>query len=236
MFKVLKSKKMIRQSRAELTRLGCSVIENKLRRHARRFGIGIGLPIGDIVKSWDVLESIKFIDLNSKKEDYILDLGSYCSELPVSLAKMGFTNVHAVDLNPEVMCMPKLGTIKYTVSDFMATPFEQGSFKVITSISVIEHGYDPHRLFSEVARLLSNGGHFLASFDYWPEKIDTSGIKFFDMDWLIFSNLDLKKMLAIAASYGLTPVGEIQNKAEEAAIHCLNYDYTFGWLVLRKVS
>jgi SAM-dependent methyltransferase len=57
----------------------------------------------------------------------------------------------------------------------MHTPFEDRSFSCITSISVIEHGFDGSRLVREVSRLLVRGGYFIASFDCWPEKIDSSG-------------------------------------------------------------
>lgn len=215
---------------------GRSVLEGTLTKVLRRIGLVQGLPVGDVVKSWDVARTLDFINNQLPKYARILDLGAYCSEVPVSLARMGFTAVHGVDLNPNVTAMPNADRVQYSVSDFMNTPFESESFDAVTAISVIEHGYEPERLFAELGRLLRPGGYFIASFDYWPEKIDTGNTSFFDMTWLIFSEQDVRSLLGEAGQHGLRPAGELHPEAAERAIHCLGFDYTFGWLVLRKDS
>ncbi len=116
----------------------------------------------------------------------------------------------------------------------MHTPFADGSFRAITAISVIEHGFDGTALLSEVSRLLAPGGYFIASFDYWPEKIDTTGTTFFDMSWTIFSREEVDDFIALAARHGLEPVGEREYDAASAPIRCGGKDYTFAWLVLGK--
>jgi SAM-dependent methyltransferase len=130
--------------------------------------------------------------------------------------------------------MPYQGRIRYEVSDFKHTPFSDASFKAITSISVIEHGFEAEPLLKEISRLLMPGGHFIASFDYWPEKIDTSTTKFFDMDWIIFSKQDVDALLGVAARFGLHPVGPLNCTAGDRVIDCAGKQYTFGMLVLRK--
>lgn len=234
MLKVLQNKQEIQTAREAMVRQGRSVLEGGLRKALRKLHLSKSLPVGDMVKSWDVARTLDFLDSKLPKDARILDLGAYCSEVPVALARMGFTAVHGVDLNPHVSAMPHADVVKYSVSDFMGTPFPAASFDAITSISVIEHGYNPERLFAEVGRLLRPGGYFIASFDYWPEKIDTGDTRFFDMSWLIFSQDDVTAMLRAASSFGLSPAGELSPQAQERAIHCLGYDYTFGWLVLRK--
>jgi SAM-dependent methyltransferase len=234
MFEVLQSKREIQDAREAMRGQGRSVIKGGWANLGRRLGFPVGLPVGDFVKSWDVARTLDFIGERLPKAARILDLGAYCSELPVALVRMGYTGVHGVDLNPAVKCMPHADLVKYSVSDFMRTPFEAESFDAITSISVIEHGYDPARLFAEAGRLLRPGGYFIASFDYWPDKIHTGETKFFDMSWLIFSSGDLQDMLAVAAQYGLKPAGSLRPAANERAIHCQGYDYTFGWVVLAK--
>ena len=234
MLKVLQHKEQNKAAREAMKRQGRSVIEGRLTKIMRRMGISIGLPVGDMIKSWDVAQTLDFISDNLTKEARILDLGVYCSEVPVSLVRMGFTCIHGVDLNPRVTTIPHTESIKYTVSDFMNTPFPSGSFDAITAISVIEHGYQPERLFAELGRLLKPGGYFIASFDYWPEKIDTGNTQFFGMSWLIFSMQDVELMLDIAGRYGLSPTGDLNPEASERVIHFSGFDYTFGLLVLRK--
>lgn len=236
MMEVLKSKQQISDARNLLDKMNASTLEPKWRTHLRRIGIGAGIPVGDAVKSWDVYMTLDFLSKHVGKSESILDIGAYASEVIVALHKLGYTNLAAADLNPELKNMPFNDVIDYRISDFLHTPFDDSSFKAITSISVIEHGYDGESLMREVSRLLLPNGYFIASFDYWPDKIDTSGTRFFDMDWLIFSREDVAGLIETAASHGLEPVGNIDTGADEKAISCAGYDYTFGWLVFRKSS
>ncbi len=190
--------------------------------------------MGEFNKSWDVENTLQLIAARLPQDAAILDLGAYCSEVPVSLARMGYTNVHGIDLNPEVRSMPRADQVRYSVGDFKNMPFADASFDAITAISVIEHGYEPKPLFAEIGRLLRPQGLFIASFDYWPSKIDTGGTRFFGLDWLIFSDDDFKAMLVQAAQHGLRPLGEVRNTASEATVHCAGFDYTFAWAVLQK--
>ena len=98
------------------------------------------------------------------------------------------------------------------------------------------HGYGGQALLKEMSRLLQQGGYFIASFDYWPEKIDTTGIKSFGMDWKIFSRQDVADFIGQAAGFGLVPVGELHYDGQETPIECGGKKYTFGWLVLKKIN
>jgi len=200
----------------------------------RRIGYSRGISVGDNIKSWDVLETLRFIESNVAKGEAILDIGCYSSEVPVALYKMGYTNISGADLNPALQKMPYSDFINYVETNFTETAFDDASFDVITSISVIEHGFDGLALFKEMSRLLKPGGHFIASFDYWPRKIDTTGITFFDMDWKIFSKQDVLNLIEQAAVYELAPIGEQQYDGQERPIENSGKKYTFGWLVLRK--
>jgi SAM-dependent methyltransferase len=192
------------------------------------------LILGDYVKSWDVLAMVQFLETHVAKTAPLLDIGAYASEILVSLHKDGFTDLTGVDLNPRIGKMPFADKIKYVTSDFMATPFESGTFDAITATSVIEHGYDGQRLFREASRILRVGGYFLASFDYWTDKIDTGNTRFFDMDWLIFSKDDVEQMLVDAAAHALKPVGKMNYGGSEQAISHGGYNYTFAWIALQK--
>jgi len=89
-------------------------------------------------------------------------------------------------------------------------------------------------LLNEISRLLRPGGYFIASVDYWPDKIDTTGSKMFGMDWRIFSREEVLAFLEEARGYGLSPCGPISLEANEALIEAAGKNYTFAWLVLQK--
>jgi SAM-dependent methyltransferase len=116
----------------------------------------------------------------------------------------------------------------------MATPFKDGEFRAVTAISVIEHGFDAERLLKELSRIIAPGGYFLASVDYWPDKIDTSTITAYGMEWIIFSESELKAFFERAGVFGFTLEGSGSFAASDRTVSWLGKDYTFAWFVLRK--
>ncbi len=234
MLEVLQSPEQFRDARQTLRRQGRSALESAPLRWMRRFGLAPGLAVGEYNKSWDVARTLEMIEQRLPRDAAILDLGAFCSEVPVALAMMGYTHVHGIDLNPDISRMPLADKVRYAVGNFLETRYADASFDAVTAISVIEHGYEPERLLAEVARLLRPGGLFLASFDYWPQKIDTAGATFFGLSWLIFSQRDYENMLEIAVRHGLRPLADTRQEAATRAIHCAGFDYTFAWTALQK--
>lgn len=236
---VLQDRSQINTARQVLDKKNASYVDrpdSRFKTLLRRLGLLNGVIMGDIIKSWDVLATVKFIEANLNKNDPILDIGCYASEILASLHKIGYSNLTGADLNPNLNKMPYQGLIHYEVINFMHTKFENASFKAITSISVIEHDFNGIALLKEMSRLLQPGGYFIASFDYWPEKIDTTGIKFFGMDWRIFSREDVTDFVSEAAAYGFSPVGVMNYSAKDKPISCAGKQYTFGWMVLKKAD
>lgn len=234
--KVLQDKGQIGKARQELISKGASQIDSFGHSVMRKLGLVMDVKMGDWLKSWDVLATINFLESNVKKDEPILDIGCYASEVIVALHKIGFSNLTGADLNPSLSEMPYQDSIRYEVTNFMHTKFEDQSFRAITSISVIEHNFDGKSLLKEMSRLLKPGGYFIASFDYWPEKINTAGIQFFEMDWKIFSKDEVEDFIREAATYGLVPVGDLEYGGKEKPINCAGKQYTFGWLVFSKVA
>lgn len=232
---VLQERQQITDARQKLMMKGASAIESELKTWLRKAGLVRGIKIGDMAKSWDVLATIAFIESNLKKDDSVLDIGCFASEVVVALHKLGYTRLAGADLNPVLAKMPYQDSIDYQVVNFKNTKFADSSFNAITSISVIEHDFEADSLLREVARLLKPGGYFIASFDYWPEKIDTTGTRFFDMDWKIFSKKEESDFVVEAEKFGLMPVGDLNYSAKDKTINCAGKDYTFGWLVLKKM-
>jgi SAM-dependent methyltransferase len=231
---VLKNRQQIAHARTELAARNLSFLESALRARLRRLRLLRGMPVGDWIKSWDVLLTVKFIESRVGKSAPILDIGCFASELIVILHKLGYSRLAGADLSPDIRLMPYQESIDYRIVDFMHTNFDDASFQAITAISVIEHGFHAKQLLTEVSRLLRPGGHFVASFDYWPEKIDTTGIRLFGISWQIFSNAEVAQFVSDAKGFGLELVGDLRSESGERAIESGGKNYTFAWVVLRK--
>ena len=233
---VLRTHAQITEARANLVSRDLAWRTNYLAKWLRRMRLLSRQEIGDALKSWDVLHTADFAVKYVKKNEPVLDIGAFASEIPIILHRLGFTDLSGVDLNPAVRKMPYADKIHYSVSDFLKSPFASDSFSLITAISVIEHGFRPRALFEEIGRLLKPGGFFVASFDYWPEKISTEGIQMFGMDWRIFSKSEVEELIRTARSYGLTPHGAIDLDADQKPIRFFERSYTFAWLALQKTG
>lgn len=232
-FEVLQSRQQVRQGRRTLRRRGLSFLPSAWRTWLSRHFPMPGIMVGDDLKSWDVLKTAEFIEQHVAKEAPVLDIGAYASEIPPVLCRMGYQRVSALDLNPNLAKMPLADKIDYRIGNFLRAPYADGSFAAITAISVIEHGFDGEKLATEMARLLKPGGFFIASFDYWPEKISTDGQDIFGMSWTIFSRLEIEHFIATAGSKGLEPFGPMIFAVGDKPISCFNRDYTFAWMVLQ---
>jgi SAM-dependent methyltransferase len=231
---ILQSQAEIDQARNQLRERKISFASPWWRRLASKLRLSSALTVGDELKSWDILKTVDFVQKNLSKTDPILDIGAFASELLHILHHLRYLNLTGIDLNPRVREMAYAGAIHYEVSDFMHTPFENESFQAISAISVIEHGFNSKLLLAEVSRLLLPGGYFIASFDYWPDKINTRGVTFFGMDWRIFSQHEVREFLDEAAEYGLSSQGNVNLAGQDRPINCAQKDYTFAWLVLQK--
>lgn len=217
-----------------MCRLGIDCADGLLRSFLKKLHLFPGERLGDRVKSWDVLHTLRFISEHLNRRDPVLDLGAYASEILPALNRSGFTSLTGIDFNPDLKKMPDAGSIRYKIGNFYESDLQAESFLAVTAISVIEHGFNSSRLLSEVSRLLRPGGYFIASVDYWSEKIDTGGIEAFGLDWMIFSRDDIRTFLNDAKKYGLVPMGEMDFETDQAPIRWLGKSYTFAWFVLKK--
>jgi len=88
----------------------------------------------------------------------------------------------------------------------------------------------------EVSRILKTGGYFIGSTDYWPEKIDTNGVRVYGLDWAIFSKDELLSLIGEARGHGFEPVGQLNFEASEATVRWFRRNYTFAWFAFQKVA
>lgn len=188
------------------------------------------LVIGDSRKSWDLLWMLDKIGLTNTNK-VVLDVGAFRSEILAILTTKGFGSAFGVDL--AFPAHSPMGA-KLLAADMMRTPFKANAFDYVTAVSVIEHGFDRRELLSEIARILRPGGSFLASFDYWPEKIDTSDTPLFGLPWNIFSRQEVEEFFLDARTHGLLAAGPISLDAAKRPILFENRRYTFGVLELVK--
>ena len=232
--KILKSQAENNQARTEMRRQGIDCTISLLQRILRKSGVIKKINVGEGCKSWDVFETVQFIKKNLPMNAPILDIGAYASEVLYALYRLNYTDLTGIDLNPKLNQMPYSDKIRYVVGNFIQTPFKAASFSAITAISVIEHGFKSRRLLTELSRILKVGGYFIASVDYWPEKIDTNGIEAFGMDWRIFSQEELCSFIDEAKEFGFMPFGAIDFQASEQTIKWQGRKYTFAWIVIQK--
>ena len=78
---VLKNKSQIATSRQVLRKKGVSTLESSFHTLLRRYGLVQGIVLGDYLKSWDVLETLNFIEQHVKKNEPILDIGCYANAM-----------------------------------------------------------------------------------------------------------------------------------------------------------
>jgi SAM-dependent methyltransferase len=193
------------------------------------------LPPPEWRKAWDLEKTISLIESAVPQDATVLDLGAFNSAVIPALARLGYTNIVGIDLDPRVRCGARRDVVRYVVADFHETGLIDGSCDVVTAMSTIEHGWQGNRLLSEVSRLLRPGGLFIASTDYWPDKIDTSGVMAFGLPWIIFSEQEMRGLIAAAATHNLLPAGVLDFSAVEPVISWSGRTYTFAHLVLKRV-
>ena len=192
------------------------------------------VEVGDAKKSWDVLKTIDFLENHIQKSDPILDIGAFGSEILLSLNKANYTNLSGIDLNSHISYMPNADKINYICGDFLNASFDNQSYSAVTAISVIEHGFNSKELLNKLSRIIKLNGFFIASFDYWPDKINTDGIEAYGLDWRIFSKGEIMSFIKEAEMFGFNPYGHMSFTANEKAAAWNNKSFTFAWLVLKK--
>lgn len=165
-------------------------------------------PLSDPLKSWDVLLALEAIRSRVGTEGAVLDVGSVACPILPSLHRLGYGHLVGIDLDQSVRDMPHAGEIDYRIGDLTLTGLPAAGFAAVSAISVIEHGVPEHALLSEVRRLLQPGGIFVFSTDYWPQKIETTGIELFGLPWRIFSASELAAFVRRAGDHDLIPIAD----------------------------
>lgn len=247
MLEILKSTEQINESRKELGALHCDKSFSWPRvyfsaRYLLRYRT-LPPPVS-FEKSWDVLMMLKSVlRYCPAKDAAVLDIGSYNSEIPLAILAAGYKNVTALDLNPIGRSIEwyKLDgcRIKFRCENFYESTLPPQSIDALTALSVIEHGFDPDRLFKMAAKLLKKNGLFLITTDFHEPKIGIpNDFKLFGLPYMVFSKSELKSLTAKANEFGFRLLGELhwgdEKKPSDYPINWLEKKITFAFIGFQK--
>lgn len=219
-----------------------------------------GLPLHSTpAKCWD-FNNIReaFTEKAFDKKAHIVDLGcgpslNGCMTLEL-LYGMGYRNLTGVDIHipgytrlaAAVRGFKKARTIKpyrMVTSDITATKFKDGSVDAAILLSVVEHGVDLERLFSELKRVIKKGGIVYLSTDYWEKpvglgkdaKAASGALDNKALPWTIFDKTAIESMIKIAEKNGFKVRGGSGiPPCAEKPVYWQEIYYTFIAIVFEK--
>jgi hypothetical protein len=92
--------------------------------------------------------------------------------------------------------------------------------------------------FSEMSRIIREGGILITSTDYYETPIDTKGQEAFGVPIHIFTKDEITQGLEVAARYGFSLMSPINLSSPEKVVHWKEYNlrYTFVIFSLQKAS
>jgi SAM-dependent methyltransferase len=162
---------------------------------------GVPFPKLDAPKLWDAANVADLLEGRSKSLA-VLDAGAYNSPTPWVLARRGFADISAIDLNPSVVASPWSSRVRYSCQDMQRTGFRDETFDVIVSGSTIEHGVDWLAWLEECRRLLKPGGLLYVSTDLVDESVTTDGLSAFGLPWNPLRPSDIKAKIDLLEDCG----------------------------------
>jgi ubiquinone/menaquinone biosynthesis C-methylase UbiE len=114
-------------------------------------------------------------------EGYALDIGTGPGTIPVlACERIPGLRVMAVDMSPKMLAHAKrladssgnANRIEFQIADAKGLPFEDESFDVVFSNTILHHIPDPTHMLIEVGRMLRPGGTLLIRDLYRPNTKD----------------------------------------------------------------
>jgi SAM-dependent methyltransferase len=221
---------------------GCCALQSKAEAaEATRIVQWLGLPSHhDSQKNWDTLKALHYILALNEPGAPVLDAGSSGDSAILKwLNLLGFGKLYACDIRPKPSAKYSSRQIEFSVQDLTRTNYPDVFFKVVTCISVIEHGVDLNRFMAEMARVLKPGGVLLISTDYWSEPIDCHGIYPYGEamgEMKVFQPEDIRGLVRLAERQGLDLCAPLRLETGERAVRWerVDRDYTFAFLPFRK--
>jgi len=189
-------------------------------------------------KSWDVWNMYQAVTGHvPDRTARVFEMGSYNSEIPLVLWRTGYHNIRASDFNPLGRAIRWYGNrIDFRCEDFYNPDLPPASVRVMTALSVIEHGYDQAKLLATASRLLAPGGVFLLTTDYREEGVVIpDDFRAFGLSYRIFSRSNIESLIRDATAAGLELIDTPQWGPSDYPIAWQQWRFTFLFVGLRKV-
>lgn len=188
------------------------------------------------VKTWDALAALKFILNNTEPSHSVLDAGgALYSPLVEWLYMYEYCDLYVCNIEFDKQF--QRGPITYRNADFVDREFEEDTFDVVTSLSVIEHGLEVRTTLEEFHRIIKSGGYLILSTDYWEEKIDTEDERTrYDgkvQEWSVFDREEITELLEIAESIGYETPENRDFSVAQRTVEWKNKSYTFVYFELQ---
>lgn len=241
MLLILEELKQTYASRAYLKKSGLSFLTPKIYNSLAMRGLYFTDIIGDINKSWEIHEIINVLrSQNPSPKSSYLDMGAYGSELPRVLNSMGYKNISAVDLNPNIKTSRHgLDFCKNIIIGDMYDPkvYKNNKYKLISILSVLEHGYDLDKFVSIISKILSKDGLLFISVDFSSKKLNTKNMNLFGLSWDIFTPKMVIELENRLADIGVLPLIKFDYKKLKSNFNPINHgglDYTFAFMAFKK--
>lgn len=187
-------------------------------------------------KDWELLKITEQLENGD-----LLDMGADGSRVLHNAVIKGITGGKVgIDLK-EVTGDNRAPGVDYFVDNMMNTSFGDEEFDMIVSQSTIEHEVDLVSFVKEVNRLLKPSGKLIVSFDYWTDRIDTSGVTLYGLKWNILSLSDVLHLVELLKNNRIWLTSAIDWNAPEKVINdkycspAAGIGYTFGILEFKKI-
>jgi SAM-dependent methyltransferase len=200
----------------------------------------------DPLKNWDLAQIGELVTLLPPSAR-ILDAGCSASDCSLLrfLNRRGFRHPVGIDLSisfddriEQFRAMKSARTLKppflLVKGNILDTGLPSGSFDMAACLSVVEHEVDLRRFYGEMARILKPGGLLYVSTDYWPVKLDTTGLRHWGLAWTIFSKEEIDVMVDVALAAGFEIGDRNIPEAGEPIVKWSGKEYTFLSLTLRR--
>jgi SAM-dependent methyltransferase len=199
------------------------------------------VPHTDKQKYWDTLKSLFYILKDYNSELPVLDAGGG-PDSPIlgTLQKFGYKKLYACDMIDLTKYTKKINpAIEFSVQKIENTNYPDDFFQVVTCLSVIEHGVDIEKFFTEMNRILQKQGLLLITTDYWEEYIDCKGIYFYgpeQPELKIYQKSEIEEVCRMAEIHGFKLCSPLKSETYEKAIRwdAVDREFTYIFLSFKK--